>query len=63
MSKETCLVPHEDGSHQERPCAQTYGFVTECFYMAHRSMELGYRVTVDKLTQLNLVHYAFYLKK
>lgn len=55
MSKETCLLPHEESSSKERLCAHSYSFVTECFYMAHRAVDLGYRITVDKLLQLNMV--------
>lgn len=58
MSKETCLLPvndTEDAVEQEdsRHTATSYSFVTECFFMCHRSIDLGFRVNVDKLVRLN----------
>lgn len=54
LEKETCLVP-VDSQDAGRLNALTFNFVTECFYMAHRSFHLGFRVTVDKLVALNQV--------
>lgn len=57
MSEETCLIPEndaEDGTeHDVIHTASTYNFVTECFFMGHRSIDLGFRVSVDKLVRLN----------
>lgn len=50
MSKETCLVPSSD---EEKPVANSYNFVTECFFMGHRAFDLSFRVSVDKLVRLN----------
>uniref|UniRef100_A0A1Y1K3I1 Ubiquitin conjugation factor E4 A n=1 Tax=Photinus pyralis TaxID=7054 RepID=A0A1Y1K3I1_PHOPY len=52
MSKETSLIPH-DSEQEERPASSSYNFVTECFFMAHRSFDLSFRVTNDKLVHLN----------
>ncbi|VEN40294.1 unnamed protein product [Callosobruchus maculatus] len=55
MSKETCFLPvsSNEGAEEERLTADSYNFMTECFYMAHKSIDLGYRVGVDKMLQLN----------
>ncbi|XP_043248079.1 ubiquitin conjugation factor E4 A isoform X1 [Colletes gigas] len=46
MSSETCLIPvSEDDT---RPVAKTFGFTTECFFLTHRALDLGYRVVLDK---------------
>ncbi|XP_033354839.1 ubiquitin conjugation factor E4 A [Bombus vosnesenskii] len=51
MSSETCLIPmSEDGA---RPVAKTFGFTTECFFLTHRALDLGYRVVLDKLLRAN----------
>lgn len=46
LSKETTLIPprevYEDGvTGPTRPTADTYNFVTECFFMTHKSLDLG----------------------
>nr|CAH7712924.1 unnamed protein product [Callosobruchus chinensis] len=50
MSKETCFLPvsSTDSAEEERLTADSYNFMTECFYMAHKSIDLGYRVGVIK---------------
>jgi ubiquitin conjugation factor E4 A len=51
LSLETCLIPPpEDAS---RPVAETYGFVSECFYLAHKALDLGFKVTFEHLMRLN----------
>lgn len=54
MFKETCLLPHDtDQDTSVAPMiAKSYNFVTECFFMAHRALDLGYKVTIDKLMKL-----------
>lgn len=42
-----------------RKVSESYNFVTECFFLAHRAFDLGYRVTVDKLVALNQVSDLF----
>ncbi|XP_076286750.1 ubiquitination factor E4A isoform X2 [Lasioglossum baleicum] len=47
LSSETCLIPtSEDGA---RPVAKKFSFTTECFFLTHRALDLGYRVVLDKL--------------
>ncbi|KAG5887926.1 hypothetical protein JTB14_003022 [Gonioctena quinquepunctata] len=55
MWKETCFLPvsSTEDSEEERLTANSYNFVTECFYMAHKAVDLGYRVGVDKLIRQN----------
>ncbi|XP_017794147.1 PREDICTED: ubiquitin conjugation factor E4 A [Habropoda laboriosa] len=51
MSSETCLIPTSEGG--ARPAAKTFGFTTECFFLTHRALDLGYRVVLDKLLRTN----------
>ncbi|KAF5278068.1 hypothetical protein FQA39_LY18394 [Lamprigera yunnana] len=51
MCQETCLVPVE--VDEARLTSPTYNFVTECFYMAHHALDLGFRVASDTLVDLN----------
>lgn len=60
MANETCLLPHDADSEEETeenkiPTSEKYNFVTECFYFAHKAIDLGYQVTVNKLVRLNHV--------
>lgn len=62
LSTETCLIPistdgaeNSTGSSNSRPIADSYNFVTECFFLAHRCLDLGYRVCVDQLIRMNQV--------
>lgn len=47
LSSETCLLPTEDGA--SRPCAKNFSFITECFYMVHRSLDIGLRVVLEHM--------------
>lgn len=51
LYSETCLIPTP--SEESRLTSETYNFVTECFFLAHRSLDLGFRICVDHLVQLN----------
>ncbi|XP_016912491.1 ubiquitin conjugation factor E4 A isoform X2 [Apis cerana] len=51
MTSETCLIPTSEGG--ARPVAKTFGFTTECFFLTHRALDLGYRVVLDKLLRAN----------
>lgn len=46
LSSETCLIPTPEG--ESRPIANSFGFTTECFFLTHRALDLGYRVILDK---------------
>lgn len=45
LSKETTLIPprevYEEVPGPSRPTADTYNFVTECFFMTHKALDLG----------------------
>jgi len=51
LASETCLIPSAEDT--PRPSSETYGFVSECFYMAHKALDLGFRVTYEHLMRLN----------
>nr|XP_023015163.1 ubiquitin conjugation factor E4 A [Leptinotarsa decemlineata] len=50
LSKETCFLPVDstEGVEEVRPTAEDYNFISECFYMTHRAIDLGVRVAIDK---------------
>ena len=51
-SKETCLVESVDPS--ERECdVDTFNFITDIFFITHKSMDLGLRVCHEKLVKIN----------
>uniref|UniRef100_A0A182Y3P4 Ubiquitin conjugation factor E4 A n=1 Tax=Anopheles stephensi TaxID=30069 RepID=A0A182Y3P4_ANOST len=50
--KETCLLPLEDDKEQ-RLEAEKYNFITECFFMTHKAIDLGYRVCIEKFFRMN----------
>lgn len=51
LASETCLIPAPEDT--SRPLSETYGFVSECFYLAHKALDLGFRVTFEHLMRLN----------
>ncbi|EFN65888.1 Ubiquitin conjugation factor E4 A [Camponotus floridanus] len=51
LSSETCLIPTPEG--ESRPIANSFGFTTECFFLTHRALDLGYRVILDKFLRIN----------
>lgn len=62
MSAQTCLLPveNEDSSGQ-RPMANSYSFVSECFYLTHSVIHLGFVVAVERTIKINqviiIIHY------
>ena len=50
--KDTCMVP---ASADESPATlePSYTFATECFFMTHHTLALGFRVLHERLVQLN----------
>lgn len=51
LSSETCLVPTE--TDEVRLTSEKYNFVTECFFLVHRTLDMSFRMCVDQLVQLN----------
>lgn len=49
--KETCLLPVEED--EERLESDKYNFVTECFFMTHKAIDLGFRVCIEKFFRVN----------
>lgn len=57
LASETCFIPVEsnDGFEETRKTVEKYNFITESFFMAHKSVDLSIRVMVDQLMNLNHV--------
>ena len=59
LHSETCLVTlateddNSEGASPERPTAPNYGFVTECFFLTHRAIDLGVRVVHESLLKVS----------
>lgn len=51
LHSETCFLPAEDG--EGRPVSENFNFITECYFLAEKSCDLGFRVCVEKLMKLN----------
>lgn len=51
LDKETCLLPTEED--EDRLTAPKYNFITEIFFLTHKALDLGMRVVVEKLIQIN----------
>lgn len=49
LNSETCLIPTSEG--ESRPVADSFGFITECFFLTHRALDLGYRLILDKFSK------------
>lgn len=52
LSKETCLVPREEGTASE-PSGSPFNFPTECFFACQRILSLGFRVVHERLARLS----------
>ncbi|KAK8783692.1 hypothetical protein V5799_009944 [Amblyomma americanum] len=52
LSKETCLVPREEGEPSP-PEPTSFNFPTECFFACHRVLSLGFRVVHERLARLS----------
>ena len=59
LHSETCLIPTSDG--EKRPVARSFSFVTECFFLTHRALDLGYRVVLEKLIKYAIFQIIFQL--
>ncbi|KAF0298144.1 Ubiquitin conjugation factor E4 A [Amphibalanus amphitrite] len=51
LDKETCLVPRPEDAPP--PAPGKFNFRTECFYLCHKTLQLGLKVLQDKLSKLN----------
>uniref|UniRef100_A0A8D8YEP2 Ubiquitin conjugation factor E4 A n=3 Tax=Cacopsylla melanoneura TaxID=428564 RepID=A0A8D8YEP2_9HEMI len=52
LDKETCLLPHDPESPRLKPNAPLT-FITECYWMTQRSLDLSVRVMLEKLNRTN----------
>ena len=50
LHSETCLIPAEEG--QTRPTSDSFNFITECYFMAQKSLDLGFRICAEKVNVL-----------
>ena len=51
-TKETCLVEHD--ATNSRDCdVSSFNFITDIFFITHKSMDLGLRVCHEKLVKIN----------
>ncbi len=51
---ETGLIPATEGRENEQPKAEdSYNFVTECFFMTHYCLSLGFHVVNERFMRLN----------
>ncbi|XP_060534633.1 ubiquitin conjugation factor E4 A [Cylas formicarius] len=55
LSSETCFIPvaSTDELEEERLTSSQYSFITECFFMSHKALDLGFRVGVDRIMKLS----------
>ena len=53
--KETMLVSAEEASTEEAEpsSSQSFNFITDVFFLAHKSLDLGFRVCHEKLVKTN----------
>ncbi|XP_044756746.1 ubiquitin conjugation factor E4 A [Coccinella septempunctata] len=54
MSGQTCLLPVEqEDSSEQRPMANSFSFISECFYFTHTVIHLGFVVAVERTIKMN----------
>ena len=53
IAEETCLVPAEAGEEEREPNAPSFNFITDIFFLAHKCLDLGFRVVQEKFVKLN----------
>ena len=55
IAEETCLVPAaaSAGEEEREPNAPSFNFITDIFFLAHKCLDLGFRVVQEKFVKLN----------
>jgi len=53
LQTETCLVSVEEADRQKRETLPSYNFPTEVFFMAHKTLDIGFRPVQEKFIKLN----------
>jgi ubiquitin conjugation factor E4 A len=51
--KETFLVPSTDEEKEAENIPESFGFVTDIFFLTHKSLDLGFRVCHEKFVKMN----------
>ena len=51
LHKETCLIPSDDVDKEEED--ETFTFITECFYAAHRALQVFLQPVIGRLLNTN----------
>jgi ubiquitin conjugation factor E4 A len=52
--KETGLIPADEYRENEQPHTESnYNFLTECFFMGHYSLHLGFHTAHERFMKLN----------
>lgn len=51
LAKETCLITLPE--NQTLPDEETYSFVTECFFLCHQAINLGFHCVHEKFMKIN----------
>lgn len=47
-------LSENDNSSEDRPLAKgQFNFITECFYMTHKSLEIGFSLVAEKVITCN----------
>ena len=52
LEKETMLIPGEE-EHELPKLENNYNFMTECFFMTHQCVHLGFHVVNEKMMKQN----------
>ena len=53
IAEETCLVPAAEGEEERVPNTSSFNFITDIFFLAHKCLDLGFRVVQEKFIKLN----------
>ncbi|KAL1516645.1 hypothetical protein ABEB36_000530 [Hypothenemus hampei] len=55
LSSETCFIPVDSRNETEetRKTVEKYNFITESFFMAHKAIDLSFRLLVDQMMSVN----------
>ena len=51
--KETFLVPSETEDKEKEDVPESFNFITDIFFLTHKSLDLGFRVCHEKLVKMN----------
>ena len=51
--KETFLIPSETEEKENEDIPEKYNFITDIFFLTHKSLDLGFRVCHEKFVKMN----------